>query len=102
MALVLTSNVIDTSLNVDEDDIPQKPYLYRNYLKGTEENTFTSIKEYPEPLNNIKEIPDKATLQIKLFSDSDSDSDSDHGTDTGPEPDHETDSDFEKIDSNSL
>ena len=43
-------------------------YLYRNYLKGTEENTFTSIKEYPEPLNNIKEIPDKATLQIKLFS----------------------------------
>ena len=77
-------------------------YLYRNYLKGTEENTFTSIKEYPEPLNNIKEIPDKATLQIKLFSDSDSDSDSDHGTDTGPEPDHETDSDFEIIDSNRL
>ena len=28
-------------------------YLYRNYLKGTEENTFTSIKEYPEPLNKF-------------------------------------------------
>ena len=59
MALVLTSNVIDTSLNVDEDDIPQKPYLYRNYLK----ETLTLPKDSEVAVQSVKfSRDDTATL----------------------------------------